>query len=283
VLREAIVLVRPEARRAGEGEVRLRTELRGAPPVKANAGELREILVSLMLYAREQLSQGGELSIESELLPEGGACCQLLYRTVGRAPLSAQAWFEPFLGTEAPASIALVASSARESLSRWGGALDAHSTADGAEFLLTFAPAKPKEAKPQPMPEIAQPKVSRVLVIDDDLDNASMLAEVLTSEGHQADTATTGAEALAKWRAGRYDVALVDFLMPDTSGIELSKQLRALQPQARLALVTGWELDAEQRKAAPVHAVFRKPVDLEQLLSFLNPAPPAEEHPAPEP
>jgi len=45
-------------------------------------------------------------------------------------------------------------------------------------------------------------------------------------------------------------------------------------------LVTGWELDAEQRKAAPVHAIFRKPVDLTRLLAFLGPV---AQEPAPAP
>ncbi|MGC4113401.1 MAG: response regulator [Myxococcales bacterium] len=166
-------------------------------------------------------------------------------------------------------------------LARWGGGLETHSLpTGGAEFVLTFSPAHLEvQAAPEPTP--TEPFHRHVLVIDDDEDNAAMLAEVLATEGHHTDTASSGKQALEKWREGPFDVALVDLLMPDTSGTDLAAALAKIRPGARLALVTGWELDEEQRRAAPVHAVFRKPVDLDQLLGFL--APPSQpQAPGPE-
>ena len=280
IVREALALARPEAQRTGEGEVRLVTELRAPPPVRANTSALREMLVSLMLYAHEQLAAGGELRLSTEPLASGGARCTLAYQTTGGAPPQAEAWFEPFMGAEAPASIALVAASAREPMTHWGGALDARSLPDGADFILTFAPVATEAPRPEPMIMTTPLTHRTVLVVDDDPDNATMLAEVLAAEGHETDMATTGKEALAKWREREFDVALVDLLMPDLSGTQIAAELLKVRPGARIALVTGWELDAEQRKAAPVHAIFRKPVDLTRLLAFLGPV---AQEPAPAP
>lgn len=280
IVSEALALARPEAQRTGEGDVRLVTDLRAPPPIRANTSALREMLVSLMLYAHEQLAAGGELRLSTEPLASGGARCTLAYRT-GGAPPEAEAWFEPFLGAEGPASIALVAASAREPMTHWGGALDARSLPDGAEFILTFAPVATEAPRPEPITMTTPLTHRTVLVVDDDPDNATMLAEVLAAEGHETDMATTGKEALAKWREREFDVALVDLLMPDMSGTQIAAELLKVRPGARIALVTGWELDAEQRKTAPVHAIFRKPVDLTRLLAFLGPV--AQEEPAPAP
>ncbi|MGI5865048.1 MAG: response regulator [Myxococcales bacterium] len=280
VVSEALALARPEGQRTGEGEVRLVTDLKAPPPILANTTALREILVSLMLYAHEQLAAGGELRIATEALSEGGARFALAYRTSAGAPPRAEAWFEPFLGAEAPASVALVTASARDAVTQWGGALDARSLPDGAEFILTFAPVATKAPRPEPLIMTTETTHRTVLVVDDDPDNATMLAEVLAAEGHDTDMATTGKEALAKWREREFDVALVDLLMPDMSGTQIAAELLKVRPGARIALVTGWELDAEQRRAAPVHAIFHKPVDLMQLLAFLGPV---AQEPAPAP
>lgn len=270
VVREAIALVRPEARRTGDSGVKLDYRAGAAPAVRCNPSELREILVTLLLYVRDQLAAGGQLTIRTGE-DEGRIVCRLGFRADVGGPARPEEWFVPAGESSGPAALALAAMTAREMLSRWGGGLETRSLEDGgAEFVLTFSPAHLVEEAPQP-PEAREAFHRHVLVVDDDEDNAAMLAEVLATEGHFTATASSGKEALEKWRAGPFDVALVDLLMPDTSGTDLAVKLHAEKPGARLALVTGWELDEEMRRAAPVQAVFRKPVDLGQLLGFLGP------------
>ncbi|HEY3451109.1 MAG TPA: response regulator [Myxococcales bacterium] len=281
VVKDAIALVRPEARRAGEGAVRVSVKTEHPPKVRGNPSELREILVSLLLYVRDQLAAGGQIDLVAAE-EQGHIVCRIAFRADVGMPARPEEWLTPPTAeTTGPAALALAAMTARDMLSRWGGGLETRSLeTGGAEFVLTFSPAHLEaEAAPQPPPTEAYHR--HVLVIDDDEDNAAMLAEVLATEGHHTDTASTGKQALEKWREGPFDVALVDLLMPDVSGTELAVSLAKIRPDARLALVTGWELDEEQRRVAPVHAVFRKPVDLALLLQFLAPPEPEHRPPAP--
>lgn len=271
-IREALALVRPEGLRTGEGLLHLRVDLRAPPPARANPSELREVLVSLLLEARDALAAGGELRVQTRASEDGRPECLLSVSPPGGGALKPEAWSEPFLLPEAPASLALAASTAGEALRRWGGALEIRAGAvGGAELALAFAPAaEAVKLAARQEPEAAR-AARRVLVIDDDPDNATMLAEVLAAEGHETATANTGREALALWAQGRFEVALVDLLMPDMPGTEIAQALIAERPSARVALVTGWELDPDQVRAAKVHALFRKPVDLAGLLQFLEP------------
>ncbi len=280
-VREALTLVRPEGLRAAEGLSHLRVDLGEPPPARANPSELREVLVSLLLEGRDALAAGGELRIQT-FAPEGsGPQCVLSVSPPGAEALSPEAWSEPFLEPEAPVSLALAAATAGEALHRWGGSLQIRAASGGgAELVLAFAPGAEAFAPAARQEPEGTAAARRVLVIDDDPDNAMMLAEVLASEGHEAETAYSGREALAKWAQGRYEVALVDLLMPDMPGTEIARALIAERPSARVALVTGWELDPDQIKAAHVHALFRKPVDLSGLLRFLAPGgPPSPEAP----
>lgn len=285
LVREAIALVRPEARRTGEGGIRLAVTAGTPPRIRGNPSELREVLVSLLLYVRDQLAAGGGLEVTTGV-EAGGILCRIAFRADVGGPARPEEWGLGALPEgSGPAALALAAMTAREMLSRWGGGLETRSLeTGGAEFVLSFSPAA-AVAEEAPPPAQQEAFHRHVLVIDDDPDNAAMLAEVLAAEGHFTDTASTGREALEKWKTGPFDIALIDLLMPDMSGTEVAAALHSQRPSAHLALVTGWELDEEQRRSAPVQAVFRKPVDLNNLLQFLAPAPgePAAPSPAPGP
>jgi len=111
----------------------------------------------------------------------------------------------------------------------------------------------------------------RVLVVDDDLDNARMMAEVLSEEGYDVKVAHSGDVALKIWDERRYDAALLDAVMPDMSGWEVARELRKRSPQALLAIVTGMDVRGQNRSnLALVDAVFRKPIDVGALDDFLG-------------
>jgi CheY-like chemotaxis protein len=113
-------------------------------------------------------------------------------------------------------------------------------------------------------------KTRRVLVVDDDLDNARMMAEVLGEEGYEVQVAHSPEVALHMWERQRYDAALLDAVMPEMSGWELARELRRRSPQVLLAIVTGMDVRGQNRaNLALVDAVFRKPIDVGALDEFL--------------
>ena len=79
-----------------------------------------------------------------------------------------------------------------------------------------------------------------VLVVDDELGIREGCRKILTEEGFQVTTAGDGMEALEVFRGGgnRYSVALVDLMMPRLGGLELIGQLKGMDPDLLLIIIT---------------------------------------------
>jgi two-component system, chemotaxis family, CheB/CheR fusion protein len=110
----------------------------------------------------------------------------------------------------------------------------------------------------------------RVLAIDDDADAAWPLATLLQMRGHDVQIADNGPQALAAFDAFRPDVALMDLLMPDISGYELARLLRAAPGGARAILIatTGWSDCASAGDGFDGHLL--KPIDLGQVEALMT-------------
>ncbi len=86
----------------------------------------------------------------------------------------------------------------------------------------------------------------RILVVDDELDIVSLLVEILTHEGHEADTAPNGAVALTLVEGHEYDLILCDLRMPILDGPGFYRELERRRPelQRRVVFITGDALSA---------------------------------------
>jgi len=71
----------------------------------------------------------------------------------------------------------------------------------------------------------------RILVVDDEVDIVELLRDVLTAEGYVVDAAGDAASALALIRENIYDVALLDFNLPDMDGVMLHRQIRQMDAE----------------------------------------------------
>jgi PAS domain S-box-containing protein len=119
----------------------------------------------------------------------------------------------------------------------------------------------------------------RVLVVDDNVDSAEMIATVLAIAGYHVHTVHDGPAALRSVEAFVPDIALLDIGLPLMSGYELARHLREQVPQVHLVAVTGYgqEADRVRARAAGFDAHLVKPVDLvlleKMMTSFTSPAP----------
>lgn len=105
--------------------------------------------------------------------------------------------------------------------------------------------------------------VIRVLLADDQVDDRSLLAEVLRTLGHEVVAlARGGDEAVARARETNPDVVLLDVRMPDGSGIDAARQLRTAMPDVAVVLYTGdatLDLSGEGLEESAALAVLPKP------------------------
>ena len=119
--------------------------------------------------------------------------------------------------------------------------------------------------------------VVRILVIDDQLDVALVVAEVLESEGHQALVAGSGEEGLRVIERSPPDAVFLDVVMPGIDGIEVLRRIRQTRPQLPVILVSGTVTagQIEVARALGVTDVLLKPAPLtrfSQALARVRPA-----------
>ena len=112
----------------------------------------------------------------------------------------------------------------------------------------------------------------RVLVVDDNVDAASTLAELVTAWGHQAAVAYEAESALDL--AGRFEpeVVVLDIGLPGMDGYELARRLRAGGSKASMIALTGYgeKADRERAKTAGFELHIVKPVDASVLKTAIN-------------
>lgn len=113
----------------------------------------------------------------------------------------------------------------------------------------------------------------RVLIVDDDAAIRKMLVDILSLEGFSPETARDGREALALLEAGKYQVVLLDLMMPVMDGWELCRILSerpALREQFSVVLMSAGE-KLEQAQDLGADGYLAKPFDVNQLLELLEP------------
>jgi len=112
-----------------------------------------------------------------------------------------------------------------------------------------------------------------VLIIEDNVDAALTIAEVLRLEGHRVHVATDGASGIAKARALRPEVILCDIGLPDVDGYEVARELRADEAlrSTRLIALSGYAQpeDRERAREAGFEAYLGKPAPLDRLSELV--------------
>lgn len=111
----------------------------------------------------------------------------------------------------------------------------------------------------------------RVLVVDDDPSVRGLLVDLLTLSGHTVCAASHGSEALALLETEHFDLILLDYSMPDMTGVAVLEKLRARAITAPVGLITGSrghpDIEHLRRQAVPV---LFKPFDLAECQAFLE-------------
>jgi len=113
----------------------------------------------------------------------------------------------------------------------------------------------------------------RVLVVDDEPEILHMLRVNFEKEGYQVITAANGRQALEEVAIQKPDIILLDNMMPDISGLEVARKLKADQATAGIPVVMltakGSYDDMSKGWACDVDLYLVKPIDLQELRSIV--------------
>ena len=113
-----------------------------------------------------------------------------------------------------------------------------------------------------------------LLLVDDDEANTQILGIILEDAGFYSDTALTGGEALRKLKAKRYDLILLDYVLPDVKGDDLAADIQVMYPKTKIILLSGYSKTADtmQGRGANYSAILLKPISPDDIVNEINKA-----------
>jgi DNA-binding NtrC family response regulator len=113
---------------------------------------------------------------------------------------------------------------------------------------------------------------SRILIVDDEEEICEMLSDFLVERGYEAFHASTGTEALNLVKEVRPHLLLLDIRMPEMDGIEILRQIRSIDQEVCIIMITGYhDVDiAKQALKLGASDFITKPVDLEYLGTSID-------------
>jgi CheY-like chemotaxis protein/two-component sensor histidine kinase len=263
---------------------------RSLPLVLADATQIRQIVMNLVLNAAEAITHGdgriwvstGRMQVDRTFLgnarvagdlPEGeGVYLEVRDNGSGMDRSTLDRIFEPFFTTKFTGrglGLAAVLGIVRSHR----GALDVQSTPGrGTTFRLVMAPHSGQTRAPvalTPRNGGARRNSGRVLVIDDEDSVRSVTRQALERTGFMVETAEDGEIALAMLgkEPNGYILILLDYTMPRLDGAQTLREIRRINPKACVILMSGFsEYEARERLGDEALAGFiQKPFDLATL------------------
>lgn len=250
-------------------------------PVEADETRLAQVIANLLTNAAKFTAPGGQISVSAERAGD-----EVLVRVrdsgIGIAPELLPNVFDIFTqgkrSNEHAQGLGLGLALVRSFVRLHGGTVEAHSEGlgHGSEFTVRL-PAV--EAEPV-VGAVAGPSSStaaipaRVLVVDDNVDAADSLGELLRVHGYQVATANDGRRALELARSFQPQLAIIDLGMPVMDGYQVAQELSRTVDRPFLIAVTGYgqEHDRERSQAAGFDRHMIKPVAIAQLLAYIEEA-----------
>jgi CheY-like chemotaxis protein/two-component sensor histidine kinase len=279
ILRDTAKMLR---RLLGE-EIRFRMDL--APDLgttKVDPDQLVQVVLNLVVNARDAMPSGGDLVIESRNarpeeagLAAGGGAVLLAVRDTGcgmdeatRARI-----FEPYFTTKGEKGTGLGLSTVYGIVQQSGGAIKVESREGEGSLFRVYLPRvegrSPSAKRAGASSASPGTRGGRLLLVEDDSAARRALDEFLREDGHTVLVAANGAEALRLFETQPpVDLVITDFVMPGIRGPDLVERLRASRPDLRALFMSGYASDTVAEQVDPNFTVYlQKPFDIDDLLA----------------
>lgn len=255
--------------------------------IKADPGQIEQVLVNLAVNARDAISGHGRIIIETamvsfsedtpgrhDVIPPG-RYARLIVSDTGSG-MSAETLshiFEPFFTTkEQGKGTGLGLSTVYGIVKQSGGYIWVYSEPSGGTSFKIYFPEVRENASVAPAAEAAAPPggTESVLLVEDDVPVRAAIVRMLREAGYAVAEAANGVEALAlgKEALGRFALLITDLMMPKMGGIELSAAVRQMVPGLPVLYISGYSEDlVAVRENIGANSFFiQKPVSSETLL-----------------
>ncbi len=247
--------------------------------VVADANQLENVVLNLVLNARDAMKGVGRITISARPATVGGgsdvAAGDYVLLSVsddgpGIPPDIVDKVFEPFfttkpIGEGTGLGLSMTYGFARQS----GGAARIRSAVgDGTTVELLLPRGEAVQAEPEPEEEVAEGGAESILLVDDNEMVRAMAQEVLVEAGYDVFTCSEGTAALDAAGERDFDLLLTDVGLPGMSGRQLADSIRECRPEMPVLFITGYAENAQNRQEflAEGMEMLPKPFSLNELL-----------------
>ena len=256
--------------------------------VRADPGQLEQVIVNLAVNARDAMPEGGTLTVEtfrvtasevrrmrSEILPVADYTAMRVSDTgTGIPPEIIAKVFEPFFTTkEVGKGTGLGLSTVYGIVKQTDGFIFADSEMGKGTSFVIYLPVHHAAAEPEPaIPVRVEPAgetwgTGTILLVEDEAMVRAVAERALTRQGYQVLTATNGEEALELLDEGaEIDLLISDVVMPQMDGPTLVRAARAKYPDLKILFMSGYA-EEQLRKSIDIDRVsfLPKPFSVQQL------------------
>ncbi len=258
------------------------------PPLAADRSQAEQILMNLIVNARDAMPEGGTIEIRTRAVtiedPEEakrldlapGQYVRLSVRDEGHGMDEATRAriFEPFFTTKEPGrGTGLGLTSVYGIVKSCGGAIRVQSAPGAGATFEVDLPASVSAGATIARPEEEGP--ARILLVEDDDAVRLLTRQLLEHFGYEVADAPSAARALEMFASAEppFHLVVTDVSMPEMDGIELVRQLRRVDPSLRALLFTGYSEELS-RHPADLHGVpvLAKPFSAEALAAAVRQA-----------
>jgi signal transduction histidine kinase len=254
--------------------------------VKADRGQVEQIVMNLAVNARDAMPSGGTLTIETAnanldehyakrhptAKPGPYVVLSVTDTGIGMTPQVQARLFEPFFTTKGPGKgTGLGLATVHGIVARSGGSVNVHSDVGrGTSFKVYFPQTDATERAAQAPPPVARPRAGTqtVLVVEDAEGLRELAMRLLQREGYTVLAASNADEALELFELNAcIDVILTDVVMPGASGPELTRQLVERRPELKVIYMSGYTEEAIVHHGVlePGIAFLHKPFTIDTL------------------
>jgi PAS domain S-box-containing protein len=263
-------------------ELRTTPEL---PRVPTPPEQLAQVVLNLCLNARDAMPEGGQLTVETDVVrlttdevppgtnrrPGRFVCLRVRDTGHGIAPHYRLRLFDAACTTKPDGhGTGLGLTVVRDIVHQYAGWVECSDAHGGGTAFAVFLPPAALENKPAPT-SANLPETKTILLVDNDLCILTLCRAILESAGYRVLTAEDGRLALDLFRNGPSGISavLLDQFMPALSGMATARELRALDPNVRLVLVSG-ALPEASEAGNLFHGFLNKPFHADQLVQTIQ-------------
>lgn len=262
---------------------------KGIGIIKANPGQIEQVILNMCINAKDAMPKGGRLILETSsaefseleakqipgLNPGEYVVLAITDTGCGMSDEIKAHLFEPFFTTKEPGiGTGLGLATSYGIIKRAGGAIWVDSYLDRGTTFKIFLPKSSEVEKPElktEKNEVVLPGNETILIVEDEPMLKRLASKMLKSQGYTVLEAANGEEALKMIRekeTSGIDLLFTDMVMPGINGLELAKQIKGLIPGIKILFTSGYAEADRDPKGIPLsdEQFIQKPFNEKTLL-----------------